>query len=111
MGFGNSSKNVVFVDLPPEPRMRDKIKVVAKIIHERADCDVVIDFSNVDRMATTSISGLLGLRKLLVDCGHQLILRNVADATKGIFTVTGLDAVFELVDDKFVAPAHLQLAG
>jgi len=110
MGIRNSSKNVVFVELPPEPRMRDKIKAVAKIIHERASCDVVIDFSNVDRMATPSISGLLGLRKLLDDCGHQLILYNVAAATKGIFTVTGLDGVFELVDDKFVAPAHLQFA-
>jgi hypothetical protein len=46
--------------------------------------------------------GLLGLRKLLADSVHRLILRNVASATRGIFTVTGLDAVFDLVEDKFV---------
>jgi hypothetical protein len=45
----------------------------------------------------------LQLRQLLADSGHQLTLRNVAAATKGIFTVTGLDAIFELVDNKFVA--------
>ncbi len=102
MGIQNWSKNVVLVDLPPEPQMRDKIKAVTKLIHKRAEYDVVMDFSSVDIMATPSISGLLGLRKLLADCGHQLILRNVAVATKGIFTVTGLDGVFEFADDKLV---------
>lgn len=98
----NSSKNAVLVDLPPEPQMRDKIKAVTKLIHKRADHDIVMDFTSVDIMATPSISGLLRLRKLLADCGHQLILRNVAVATRGIFTITGLDGVFEFADDKFV---------
>lgn len=96
----NSTKNVVLVDLPPEPQMRDKIKAVIKSIRKRAEYDVVMDFTSVDIVATPSISGLLGLRKLLADCGHQLILRNVAVTTKGIFTVTGLDGVFEFADDK-----------
>lgn len=78
--------------------MRDKIRAVTESLHNSADRDVVMDFSSVGIMATPSISGLLGLRKLLADSGHSLILRNVASATRGIFTVTGLDAIFELVD-------------
>lgn len=103
----NYSKNAVLVDLPPEPKMRDKIRAVFESLHNRADCDVVMDFSGVDIMATPSISGLLGLRKFLVDSGHRLILRNVASATRGIFTVTGLDAVFDLAEDTFVDSALL----
>jgi anti-anti-sigma factor len=94
----NSSKNAVLVDLPPEPKMREKIRTVTESFHNSADHDVVMDFSSVGIMATPSISGLMGLRKLLADSGHRLILRNVASATRGIFTVTGLDAIFELVD-------------
>jgi anti-anti-sigma factor len=108
MGTKNSSRNVVLVDLPPEPRMRDKIRAVADSFHNRADRDVVMDFSSVGIMATPSISGLLGLRKLLADSGHRLILRNVASATRGIFTITGLDAVFDLVEDKLVGSAVLK---
>ncbi|UCC23207.1 MAG: STAS domain-containing protein [Planctomycetota bacterium] len=107
MNTQNSSKNAVLVDLPPEPKMRDKIRAVFESFHNRAGCDVVMDFSSVDIMATPSISGLLGLRKLLVDSGHRLILRNVASATRGIFTVTGLDAVFDLAEDTLVDSAVL----
>ncbi len=108
MGNRNSSRKAVLVDLPPEPKMRDKIRAVAESFHNRADRDVVMDFSSVGIMATPSISGLLGLRKLLADAGHRLILRNVASATRGIFTVTGLDAVFDLVEDKLVDSAVLK---
>jgi anti-anti-sigma factor len=105
----DSSKNAVLIDLPPEPKMREKIRTVTESLHNRADCDVVMDFSSVGIMATPSISGLMGLRKLLADSGHRLILRNVASATKGIFTVTGLDAVFDLVEDKFIGSADVRL--
>ena len=102
MTIQNPSNNAVLVDLPPEPQMRDKIQAVTESLRKKTRRDVVIDFSSVDIIATPSISGLLQLRQLLADSGHQLTLRNVPAATKGIFTVTGLDAIFELVDNKFV---------
>ncbi|MHC4075457.1 MAG: STAS domain-containing protein, partial [Planctomycetota bacterium] len=73
------------------------------------DCDVVVDFSSVDIVTSSSLSKLLKLRKLLADCSHKLVFCNVAAATKGIFTVTGLDGIFEVVEDKFVALAGLQM--
>jgi anti-anti-sigma factor len=83
--------------------MRDKIQAVTESLRKKTHRDVVMDFSSVDIIATPSISGLLHLRELLAHSGHQLTLRNLAAATKGIFTITGLDAVFELVDGKCVA--------
>jgi len=109
MGIQNWSDNVILVDLPAEPQMGEELKTVTEIVRERGDCDVVIDFSEVDIVTSSSLSKLLKLRKLLADCGHRLIFCNVAAATKGIFTVTGLDGVFELADDKFVALASLQM--
>ena len=90
--------------------MGDELKTVTEIVRDRGDCDVVIDFSSVDIVTSSSLSKFLKLQKLLTDCSHRLVFCNVAPATRGIFTVTGLDGIFELVDDKFVALAGLQIA-
>lgn len=109
MGIQNWSDDIVLVDLFQEPEMGDELTAVTEIVRDRGDCDVVVDFSSVDIVTSSSLSKLLKLRKLLADCSHQLIFCNVAAATKGIFTVTGLDGIFELADDKFVALASLQI--
>jgi anti-anti-sigma regulatory factor len=50
------------------------------------------------------------LRKLMQEHERQLILCNVAITTKYIFTITGLDKVFDFVDDRFTAMAAVQCA-
>ena len=109
MGIQDWSEDIILVDLPQEPEMWDELKTVTEIVRDRGNCDVVIDFSNVDIVTSSSLSKLLKLRKLLADCSHQLVFCNVAAATRGIFTVTGLDGIFEFADDKFVALAGLQM--
>jgi anti-anti-sigma factor len=109
MGLQNWSEDIILVDLPSEPGLGDELKTVTDITRDRGDCDVVVDFSSVDIVTSSSLSKLLKLRKLLADCGHRLVFSNVAPATRGIFTVTGLDGIFEVADDKFVALASLQI--
>lgn len=109
MGIQNWSEEILLVELPQEPELGDELKTITEMVRDRGDCDVVVDFSSVDIVTSSSLSKLLRLRKLLVDCGHRLVFCNVAPATKGIFTVTGLDGIFELADDKFVALAGLQI--
>ncbi len=111
MGIQNWSEEILLVDLPQEPDMGEELQTVIEMVRDRGDCDAVIDFSNVDIVTSSSLSKLLKLRKLLGDCGHRLIFCSVAPATKGIFTVTGLDGIFEITDDKFVALASLQMVG
>jgi len=109
MGIQNWSDNIILVDLPSEPLMGDEIKTVTDIVRDRGDCDVVMDFSSVDIITSSSLSKLLKMRKLLLDWDRQLIFCNVAPGTKGIFTVTGVEGIFKVVEDKFVALAGLQL--
>ncbi len=111
MGIQNWSEEIVLVDLPPEPEMGEELKTVTQIVRDRGDCELVVDFSKVDIVTSSSLSKLLRWKKLMSDCGHRLVFCNVAPATKGIFTVTGLDGIFEIVDDKFVALASLQMVG
>ncbi len=108
MGIQDWSDDIILVDLPSEPQIGDELKTLTEIVRDRGDCDVVLDFSSVDIVTSSSLSALLKLRKLLNDCGHNFVFCNVAAATKSIFTVTGIDGVFEFADDKFVALAGLQ---
>ena len=109
MGIQNWSENIVLVDLPAEPGICEELKAVIEIVRDRNDCDVVIDFSNIDIVTSSSLSALLRLHKLLTDCGHKVVFCNVAVATRSIFTITGIDELFDFVDDKFIALAGLQL--
>lgn len=111
MGIQNWSEDIILVDLPSEPEMGEELKTITEMVRDRGDCEVVVDFSRVDIITSSSLSKLLRLRKLVGDCGHRLVFCSVAPATRGIFTVTGLDGVFEIVDDKFIALASLQMVG
>ena len=107
MGIQDITENVVLADVTTEPTLNEELKNVTEVVRERGDCDVVIDFSKVDIVTSSSLSKLLKLRKLLMDCNRRLVLCCVAKATRAIFSVTALDDVFEMVDDQFAALASL----
>ena len=107
MGIRDWSENSILVDLSMEPEMGNEIITVTKMARDRGDCDVVIDFSDVDIVTSSSLSKLLKLRKMLSDSGHKLVFCSVSAATKGIFMITGLDGNFEFADDKSHLPASL----
>ena len=107
MGIQDWSENSILVDLPEEPEMGNELITVTKMVRDRANCDVLIDFSGVDIVTSSSLSKLLKLRKMLSDSNHKLVLCSVSAATKGIFMITGLDGNFEFADDKSVVLASL----
>lgn len=107
MAIQDFSKDIVHVTLPEEPHIREELGTVMEMVRSRGDCNVVVDFSYVDILTSSSISALLRLRKLLGDCGHKLIFYCVSNATKGIFTATGLDGIFEFADDELGAMQSL----
>ncbi|MGA1980034.1 MAG: STAS domain-containing protein [Sedimentisphaerales bacterium] len=109
MAIQKFSEDVLFVDLPlREPQIGDELKNLNEIVSTRSDCDVVIDFFRVEIITSSSITNLMILHKLLQERERQLILCNVAVMTKYIFTVAGLDKVFDFVDDRFAALAAVK---
>jgi len=109
MGIQNFSENVTLVDLPfKEPGIAEELKHINEIISNRNDWDVIIDFFRVEIINSTSIGNLIILRDMLGEYGRQLILCNVAIVTKYIFTVAGLNELFEFVDDKSTALSAIQ---
>jgi anti-anti-sigma factor len=104
MDIRDLSENILLVEVPPEPGLNEELGKTIDTVRERGDCcDVIIDFSHVDIVTSSSLSKLLKLRKLLMDDNHTLLLCSVSRATKGIFSVTALDSVFTIVSDKAAA--------
>ncbi len=109
MAIQRFSKNVLFVDLPSkEPEIGDELKNLNEIVSTGNNCDVVIDFFRVEIINSSSIGNLMILHNLQQEHKRQLILCNVAIMTKYIFTVAGLDKVFDFVDDHFAAMAAVK---
>ncbi len=109
MGIQNWSDEIILVELASEPDAVDELNSVIDIVSNRGDCEVVVDFSDMDIITSSSLSALLKLRKLLADCEHRLVFCNVAAATRGVFKVTGIESIFEFAGDKFDALSKLQL--
>lgn len=110
MGIESFSNDVVIVTLPSGEQLIDELQKVTETVLEQGDFDALIDFSDVDIITTTGLSKLLGLRKALADCEHRLVFCSIPPAAKGVFTVTSLDGIFEIVDDKLSALEYLKRA-
>jgi anti-anti-sigma factor len=109
MSIERWSDNIVLVNLAEEPQLGEELQMVTAIIADENDCDVVVDFSNVEILTSSSIAKMLKLRKVTRDAGRNLVFSAVSRRTKEVFVITGIDSVFNFVDDKTIALASLQL--
>jgi anti-anti-sigma factor len=108
MGIQDWPEDIILMESSGEPEMANELIAVTERVRDRGDCDVVIDFSSVDIITSSSLSKLLKLRKKLSDNGHKLVFCSVAMATKRIFLITGLEKISKFADDKFTALESLR---
>ncbi len=114
MGTQNWSEDIIIVKLPAKPQTSDELQAVTKIALDRPDCDLIMDFSNVDTASCLSLCILMKLHKILTDHGQRMILCNVTEATRGILHTYAFDRIFEVVSDAQIAlkpPTQVRGAG
>ena len=111
MSIHRWSEDVILVELPGELTKHTELQTVIAMLRAGSDCDVVIDFSEVDVMGGACLAGLLEIQRLVNESGHRLTLCHVAPATRGVFTITRLEDLFEFAEDRFAALAGPQLVG
>ena len=106
MTIHNPPENLIVVELPSkEFQIAEELREVNEIIGENSGCDVIIDFTSVEAITSSSLSNLLILRELLAQQGHRLVLCNVSFITKCVFNVSGLEDIFEFAQDRPAAVA------
>jgi len=96
----DNNERVVTVDLAVASKSLKELDALRKTLRRKHGCTVMVDFSKVDVLASEGIMRLLELREFLQERSGRLILCCVSQPTKDIFTVTGLDHVFEFSCDK-----------
>jgi anti-anti-sigma regulatory factor len=97
------SEEILLVTLPAGQNMREDILALQRNLEENENQNVVLDFSNVDFIIEGNLLQLLGINRSQERRKRKLILCSVAPAIKGVFLVLGLDGIFEIANDRFVA--------
>lgn len=99
MGIKTLSDNIIVVVLSTEQRAREELAAINEKASKGFVSDVIVDFTYVEVLTSTSISNLITLQNWLKEAGRQLVLCNVSVITKCIFDVSGLDVVFKFASN------------
>ena len=102
------SGDIALVVLPEEPNICEKLTAIIDRINEDNACHVVLDFSAVEILTSSSLSNLIVLRDLLRKSDRRLILCSVSTPAKCIFRVVGLEKLFQFCNDKMMALEELE---
>ena len=108
MAIQNWSDDIIVAELADDPQFSDELASLMDTL-EGQDFDVVLNLSAVGFLNSSNVAKLLRLRKQMINKDRRLILCGVNTQVWGVFTVTGLDKIFEFVKDISTALATLQL--
>ena len=110
MPVQNWSDTVILAELQDEPQYSDDMQTVIDMCTERPRSDVLLNFEEVGHLNSSNIAKLLKLRKLVVISNERrLLLCSVSPQVWGVFLVTGLEKLFDVVEDVSTGLASLQL--
>jgi len=110
MPIQNWSENITVVELSDDPQFSEELNTLLESLESKPS-DVVVNFAAVGFINSSNVAKLLRLRKSMFSRQRRLIFCGVSTQVWGVFLVTGLDKIFEFVNDIATALATLQLSG
>lgn len=110
MSVENWSETVVLGNLADDPQYTEDLTAVIEQCTSNRQLDVLLNFAEVSYLNSSNIAKLLKLRKLVtMNNERKLKLCGINRQVWGVFLVTGLDRIFEIVDDVPTGLASLQI--
>ncbi len=110
MPFEQWSETVVLAELGDDPQFTDDMNAIIEQCTDNSRQDVLLDFAAITHLNSSNIAKLLKLRKLVtVTNQRRLKLCGINRHVWGVFLVTGLDKIFDFVDDVPSGLASLQI--
>lgn len=101
------SEHVILLGSLNEPDSIQQLDKLLKITREHGDWDIIVDLSDIT-INSRAISVLVQLREIARNFGRELILCGIDTRVRSVFTVSGLDGVLHMVDDRASAMAELE---
>ena len=104
------SETVILGEVSDDPQLTDDLTAVIEQCTADSRQDVLLNLANTTYLNSSNIAKLLKLRKLVtVTNQRRLKLAAVNTRVWGVFLVTGLDRIFDFVDDVPSGLAALQM--
>lgn len=108
MTLNQWNDDIVIMELLDEPDFsEDTDAILAQIKSDGKLPDVIIDLQNVSNLNSSNLGALIEIKKLLQAKGKRMIICNISDAIWSTMLATGLDQVFEFIENTMVALASL----
>jgi len=105
------SDNVLLAELGDDPQFSDDITALVEQCGQNPHADVLLNFAAVTYLNSSNIAKLLKLRKVVqIGNGRRLKLAGISRHVWGLFLVTGLDRIFDTVEDVPSGLALLQMS-
>jgi anti-anti-sigma regulatory factor len=103
MGVQHLTKDVLLVTLPKEPQTGSDLEFVTRLASSDRARDIIVNFSLVEIVPSSTICQPMALERALAEAGHQLVLCSLSPTIHGIFRRVGLAGIFRFAYDEFAA--------
>lgn len=104
------SETVILGELADDPQYTDDLSTIIEMCRKDTRQDVLLNLSEMTYLNSSNIAQLLKLRKLVtITNQRRMKLAGVNTRIWGVFLVTGLDRLFDFVDDVPTGLAALQM--
>ncbi len=103
MALENLTEEVLLVTLPRRPQTSSDIDRAIRAVTFTHPRHVIIDFSVVEIMASSTISELLIIENHLHELNRQLILCSTPSKIRKLLKCVGLESLFRFADDQLAA--------
>ncbi len=105
------SDSILIAELTDEPMFSEEFETLMRQLEDKdnATPDVIVDLKGVTYLNSSNIAQLLRLRKKLESAERRLRLCSIGDRVWSVMLITGLDKLFEFLDDVSTSLASLQI--
>ncbi len=111
MAVEHWSETVLLGELGDDPQYTDDLTLIIEQCSNNSQLDVLLNFASVSYLNSSNIAKLLKLRKLItITNERKLKLCGINRQVWGVFLVTGLDHIFDIVDDVPTGLTALQIS-
>jgi anti-anti-sigma factor len=104
------SESVLLGELSDDPAFTDDLSSIVEQCSNNSRMDALLNFGGVNYLNSSNIAKLLKLRQVVtISNQRKLKLCGINTHVWGVFLVTGLDKIFDFVDDVPSGLAALQM--
>jgi anti-anti-sigma regulatory factor len=108
MAIQKWSESVILVNIDSESQVDEELQWVKKVASKNVNCDIIMRFPLVTTISQPSLIELVRLQRSLALSGHRLIISSASSKTKRLFSLAGLDNLFEITTDLHDSLSKLQ---